>query len=131
MRLLLAEDEKSLSRALCSILEDNGYNVDAVYDGEDAIAYAGNDIYDAMILDIMLPKVNGFDVLKTIRKQKNMIPVLILSAKSSVDDRVKGLDLGANDYLTKPFAPQELLAVRFPGSRWLPLMIFCMWAIFI
>lgn len=110
MRLLLAEDEKSLSRALCSILEDNGYNVDAVYDGEDAIAYAGNNIYDAMILDIMLPKVNGFDVLKTIRKQKNMIPVLILSAKSSVDDRVKGLDLGANDYLTKPFAPQELLA---------------------
>lgn len=110
MRLLLAEDEKSLSHALCSILEDNGYSVDAVYDGQDAIDFASNDIYDMMILDIMLPKKNGFEVLKEIRAASNMIPVLVLSARSSVDDRVKGLDLGANDYLTKPFSPKELLA---------------------
>lgn len=110
MRLLLAEDEKSLSRALCSILEDNGYSVDAVYDGEDALAFAGSDIYDGLILDIMLPKIDGFEVLKKLRKNNNMIPVLILSARSSIDDRVKGLDLGANDYLTKPFSPRELLA---------------------
>lgn len=110
MRLLLVEDEKSLSRALCSILEDNGYSVDPVYDGEDAIAFANSDIYDGMILDVMIPKKNGFEVLESIRKSGNMIPVLILSARSRVDDRVKGLDLGANDYLTKPFSPKELLA---------------------
>jgi DNA-binding response OmpR family regulator len=84
--------------------------VDAVYDGQDAIDFASNDIYDMMILDIMLPKKNGFDVLKEIRAASNMIPVLVLSARSSVDDRVRGLDLGANDYLTKPFSPKELLA---------------------
>ena len=110
MRLLLVEDEKSLSRALCSILEDNGYSVDPVYDGEDAIAFANSEIYDGIILDVMIPKKNGFEVLESIRKSGNMIPVLILSARSRVDDRVKGLDLGANDYLTKPFSPKELLA---------------------
>ena len=110
MRLLLAEDEKSLSRALVKILEHSNYSVDAVYDGEEALDYleAGN--YDGVILDIMMPKVDGLTVLQTIRRKGNRIPVLLLTAKSEIDDRVKGLDLGANDYLTKPFAPPELLA---------------------
>ena len=110
MRLLLAEDETSLSRALVKILENSKYSVDAVYDGAEALDYleAGN--YDGVILDIMMPKVDGLTVLQTIRKKGNRIPVLLLTAKSEIDDRVKGLDLGANDYLTKPFAPPELLA---------------------
>ena len=110
MRLLLAEDEKSLSRALVKILEHANYSVDAVYDGEEALDYleAGN--YDGVILDIMMPKVDGLTVLSTIRRKGMRIPVLLLTAKSEIDDRVKGLDLGANDYLTKPFAPPELLA---------------------
>lgn len=110
MRLLLAEDEKSLSRALVKILEHSNYSVDAVYDGEEVLDYleAGN--YDGVILDIMMPKVDGLTVLQTIRRKGNRIPVLLLTAKSEIDDRVKGLDLGANDYLTKPFAPPELLA---------------------
>jgi DNA-binding response OmpR family regulator len=88
MRLLLVEDEKSLSRALCSILEDNGYSVDPVYDGEDAIAFANSEIYDGIILDVMIPKKDGFEVLESIRKSGNMIPVLILSARSRLDERV-------------------------------------------
>ena len=110
MRLLLAEDEKSLSRALVKILEHGNYSVDAVYDGEEALDYleAGN--YDGVILDIMMPKVDGLTVLKTIRQKGSRIPVLMLTAKAEIDDRVAGLDLGANDYLTKPFAPPELLA---------------------
>ncbi len=110
MRLLLAEDEKSLSRALVKLLEHGNFSVDAVYDGEEALEYleAGN--YDGLILDIMMPKVDGLTVLKTIRAKGNLIPVLLLTAKSEIDDKVTGLDLGANDYLTKPFAPPELLA---------------------
>ena len=110
MRLLLAEDEKSLSRALVKILEHSKYSVDAVYDGEEALDYLDAGNYDGVILDIMMPKVDGLTVLQTIRKKGNRIPVLLLTAKSEIDDRVKGLDLGANDYLTKPFAPPELLA---------------------
>lgn len=111
MRLLLAEDEKSLSRALVKILEHAGYSVDAVYDGEEALDYltAGGN-YDGVILDIMMPKLDGLSVLSKIRAQGNQIPVLLLTAKSEVNDKVKGLDSGANDYLTKPFAPPELLA---------------------
>ena len=111
MRLLLAEDEPSLSRALVKILEHANYAVDAVFDGQEALDYleAGQN-YDGAILDIMMPKTDGLTVLQTIRKQGNRIPVLMLTAKSEIDDRVKGLDLGANDYLTKPFAPPELLA---------------------
>lgn len=110
MRLLLAEDEKSLSRALVKILEHGNYSVDAVYDGVEALEYLDAGSYDALILDIMMPKMDGLTVLKKIRAQGNTIPVLLLTAKSEVDDKVKGLDLGANDYLTKPFAPPELLA---------------------
>ena len=110
MRLLLAEDEKSLSRALVKILEHSNYSVDAVYDGEEALDYLDAGNYDGVILDIMMPKVDGLTVLQTIRRKGNRIPVLLLTAKSEIDDRVKGLDLGANDYLTKPFAPPELLA---------------------
>ena len=110
MRLLLAEDEKSLSRALVKILEHANYSVDAVYDGVEALEYLKNENYDGVILDIMMPRKDGLEVLKTIRAEGSRIPVLLLTAKSEIDDKVKGLDLGANDYLTKPFAPPELLA---------------------
>lgn len=110
MRLLLAEDEKDLSRALTAILERSNYSVDTVYDGEEALAYLCSNNYDGAILDIMMPKLDGLSVLKEIRKQKNPIPVLLLTARSEIDDKVEGLDAGANDYLTKPFAAKELLA---------------------
>ena len=110
MRLLLAEDEKSLSRALVKILEHGNYSVDAVYDGEEALDYLEADNYDGVILDIMMPKKDGLTVLKTIRAKGNLVPVLLLTAKSEIEDKVAGLDMGANDYLTKPFAPPELLA---------------------
>ena len=110
MRLLLAEDEQALSKALVTILERNNYSVDAVYDGQAALEYLQVDNYDGVILDIMMPKVDGINVLKTIRKQGNCVPVLLLTAKSEIDDKVSGLDAGANDYLTKPFHPRELLA---------------------
>ncbi|MBM6924518.1 response regulator transcription factor [Pseudoflavonifractor phocaeensis] len=110
MRLLLAEDEKALSKALVTILERNNYSVDAVYDGQSALDYLEADNYDGVILDIMMPKVDGITVLKTIRQGGNHIPVLMLTAKGEVDDKVLGLDAGANDYLTKPFHMRELLA---------------------
>lgn len=110
MRLLLAEDEKDLSRALVTILERNNYSVDAVYDGEAALEYLESSNYDGLILDIMMPEKDGLTVLKTIRAQGNPIPVLLLTAKSEIDDRVTGLDAGADDYLTKPFSFRELLA---------------------
>ena len=110
MRILLAEDERSLSRALIALLERNNYSADAVYDGEEALAYleAGN--YDALILDIMMPKLDGLTVLRRLREKGNPIPILMLTAKSEVSDKVLGLDTGANDYLTKPFSTQELMA---------------------
>lgn len=110
MRLLLAEDERSLSRAIVTILEKNNYAVDAVYNGEDALEYlqAGN--YDAAILDIMMPGMDGITALKKLRAQGNPIPVIMLTAKAEIDDKVLGLDSGANDYLTKPFDTKELLA---------------------
>lgn len=110
MRILLAEDERSLSRAVIALLEKNNYSADAVYDGQEALEYleAGN--YNALILDLMMPKMDGLTVLRTLREQGNPIPVLILTAKSEVDDKVLGLDTGANDYLTKPFSTQELMA---------------------
>ena len=110
MRLLLAEDEKELSDALVAILKHNNYSVDAVYNGEDALAYLEADNYDGAILDIMMPKMDGLTVLKKIRAEGNAVPVLILTAKSEVDDKVLGLDCGADDYLSKPFAAKELLA---------------------
>lgn len=110
MRLLLAEDEKALSKALTAILERNNYSVDAVYDGQSALEYLETDNYDGVILDIMMPKVDGLTVLRKVREKGNLIPILLLTAKSEVDDKVEGLDAGANDYLTKPFHSKELLA---------------------
>ena len=110
MRLPLAEDEKELSDALCAILKHSNYTVDAVYDGEDATEYLRTGVYDAAILDIMMPKKNGIEVLRTARAEGINIPILMLTAKSEIDDRVAGLDAGADDYLTKPFAMKELLA---------------------
>ena len=110
MRLLLVEDEKPLSRALKAILERNHYSVDAVYDGRAALDYLEADNYGGVVLDIMIPKIDGITVLKTIRSCGNSIPVLLLTAKSEVEDKVLGLDSGANDYLSKPFHAEELLA---------------------
>lgn len=110
MRLLVAEDEESLSKAVTALLEKNHYSVDAVYDGVEALEYLESNNYDGVILDIMMPKLDGISVLKQIRKMKNTVPVLLLTAKAEVDDKVLGLDSGANDYLTKPFAVKELLA---------------------
>lgn len=110
MRILLAEDERSLSRALVAILTRNNYAVDAVYDGDEALAYARTGDYDCVVLDVMMPKKDGFEVLKAIREKGLTVPVLMLTARSEVDDKVEGLDLGANDYLTKPFDTKELLA---------------------
>lgn len=110
MRILLAEDERSLSRAAIALLEKNNYSADAVYDGQEALEYLESGNYDALILDLMMPKMDGMIVLRTLRERGNPIPVLILTAKSEVDDKVLGLDTGANDYLTKPFSTQELMA---------------------
>lgn len=110
MRLLLAEDEKELSDALVTVLKHNNYSVDAVYNGEDALDYLNADNYDGAILDIMMPKMDGITVLKNVRASGNHIPIIMLTAKSEIDDRVTGLDSGADDYLTKPFSMKELLA---------------------
>lgn len=110
MRILLVEDEKSLSRALCAILQKSGYSADAVFTGTDAVDYIMNGEYDAVILDVMLPGLDGFEVLKKIRAGGSTVPVLMLTARSEIEDRVEGLDRGANDYLTKPFDTRELLA---------------------
>lgn len=110
MRILLAEDERSLSRAVVALLEKHNYSAEAVYDGEEALDYleAGN--YDALILDIMMPKLDGLEVLRRLRAAGNPIPVLLLTARSEIEDKVTGLDTGANDYLTKPFSTEELMA---------------------
>ena len=111
MRLLIAEDEKSLADALCEILTINKYSVDVVYDGQEALDFIESSIeYDGIILDIMMPKIDGITLLKIIRRNKNNVPVLMLTAKSEIDDKVLGLDSGADDYLSKPFATKELLA---------------------
>ncbi len=110
MRLLLAEDEEEMSNALVKILKSNNYSVDAVNNGNDALDYIESDIYDGAILDIMMPGMSGVEVLKEARAAGIKTPVLLLTAKSEIDDRVEGLDAGADDYLTKPFAMKELLA---------------------
>ncbi len=110
MRLLLAEDERELADALAMILKHSHYSVDVVYDGQDALDYLEGQEYDGAILDIMMPKMDGMTVLRRIRSAGNAVPVLLLTAKSDVDDRVEGLDSGANDYLPKPFDTRELLA---------------------
>lgn len=110
MKLLIVEDKKSICQTIAKHLKDEGYTVDTCFDGADALAYIEGTEYDAIILDIMLPGVDGITVLRTIRSQKLKTPVLLLTAKSSVEDKVKGLDSGADDYLTKPFSLEELSA---------------------
>ncbi len=117
MRILIAEDEKALARAVVKILEKNNHSADAVYNGEDALDYLDGGNYDAAIFDVMMPKMDGITALKKLRASGNCIPVVILSAKSQVEDRVQGLDSGANYYLTKPFSTQELLAALRAVTR--------------
>lgn len=110
MKLLFAEDEAGLSEAVVDILTYHNYQVDAVYDGADALAYARAEHYDGIILDVMMPKLTGFQVLEQLRKEGCRTPVLLLTARSEVEDRIQGLDLGADDYMSKPFHMGELLA---------------------
>lgn len=110
MKLLLAEDTKDLNRAVSAILAHDGFEVDSTFDGEEALEHIKNNTYDGIILDIMMPKMDGLEVLRELRKLNIMTPVMLLTAKAEVDDRVNGLDAGADDYLTKPFAMKELLA---------------------
>lgn len=110
MKLLIAEDDASLRKILVTLLEKNSYSVDAVADGMEALDYLRSGSYDGAILDIMMPKMDGLQVLKTVRTEKNAVPILMLTARAEIDDKVDGLDAGANDYLTKPFDLRELLA---------------------
>lgn len=110
MRLLIAEDDRDISKALVMILEKNNYSVDSVFNGKEAYEYAVSDNYDGIILDIMMPELDGIEVLTKLRSERISTPILLLTAKAEVDDRVAGLDAGADDYLAKPFAISELLA---------------------
>ena len=110
MRLLVVEDEMQLADALTEILKRNMYTVDTVYDGIEGLDNALSDVYDCIILDIMLPGMSGIDILRNIRKEKISTPVILLTARSEVEDKINGLDCGADDYLTKPFVTGELLA---------------------
>lgn len=110
MRILLAEDEVSLSKALIRILEKNNHTAEAVYNGIDALQYLESGDYDAVILDVMMPGMDGLSVLRQLRARGSRVPVLILTARGEIEDKVEGLDSGANDYLTKPFDTRELLA---------------------
>ncbi len=110
MRILLAEDERELSRALVTIFKHNKYSVDAVYNGQDALDYGLSGEYDCIVLDIMMPQLNGIEVLKNLREKRIITPIIMLTAKADIEDKVLGLDLGADDYLTKPFQVPELLA---------------------
>ncbi len=110
MQILVIEDEKRLAQALAHILSEQKYMVDIAFDGRDGLDYALSGIYDVIILDIMLPKMDGYEVASTLRKEKIATPILMLTAKDQISDKVKGLDAGADDYMTKPFATEELLA---------------------
>lgn len=110
MRILIAEDEKDMNRLIARRLKEDGYSVDSCFDGEEVFAFLDCAEYDAIILDIMMPKMDGIEVLRRLRNSKNPVPVLLLTARDSIDDRVRGLDAGADDYLVKPFAFEELLA---------------------
>lgn len=110
MRVLIVEDEIRLVEALGQIMTEQKYNVDLVHDGETGFDYALDGMYDVIILDVMIPKMSGFEVVKNLRAKKNMTPVLLLTAKDEITDKVLGLDCGADDYMTKPFAAEELLA---------------------
>ena len=110
MRLLVVEDEKKLHELITKKLKKEYYGVDSCFDGEEAVRYVEGTEYDAVILDIMLPKLDGFEVIKRIRAKKNKVPILLLTARDNIDDKVKGLDYGADDYLVKPFIFEELMA---------------------
>ena len=110
MKILLVDDERQLVDALSVILKQNKYSVDCAFNGEDGLDLALSGIYDLIILDIMMPKVDGLEVLKSVRRNKIDVPVLMLSAKSEISDKIEGLNLGADDYITKPFSTEELLA---------------------
>ncbi len=110
MNILIAEDEQRLADAVAQILRENKYQVDVAYTGTDALAYAQTGEYDAIVCDVMLPGMNGFDIVKEIRKGGDNTPTIMLSARTSLADKVAGLDSGADDYMTKPFQPAELLA---------------------
>lgn len=110
MRLLLVEDEKRMAQALCEILRQEKYDVDCCYDGQSGLDAAESGVYDVMILDVMLPKLSGFEVAQQLRRSGIHTPILMLTAKAELDDKVTGLDSGADDYLTKPFMTRELLA---------------------
>ncbi len=110
MRILIVEDEQRLAEALAQILSKNKYTADISTDGESGLDNALSGIYDAIILDVMLPKVSGFDILRTLRAERITTPIMLLTAKDEIADKVTGLDLGADDYLTKPFSTEELLA---------------------
>ena len=121
MKILLAEDEKRMNRALCEIMRQEGYEVTAVDNGEDALYEIESGVYDLVVLDVMMPGMNGYNVAKQARKSGIKTPILMLTAKSELDDKVEGLDSGADDYLTKPFMTKELLArLRALGRRNLP-----------
>ena len=121
MKILLAEDEKRMNRALCELLRQEGYDVDTVENGEDALDAIESGIYDIIVLDVMMPGMNGFDVARNARKAGVRTPILMLTAKGELDDKVEGLDSGADDYLTKPFLTRELLArLRALSRRGLP-----------
>ena len=110
MRIIIAEDERDLNRLIKKRLKEADYSVDSCYNGQDVFDYLLGAEYDALILDVMMPKMSGLEVLSRLRREKNSVPVLLLTAKDSIEDRVKGLDAGADDYLIKPFAFEELLA---------------------
>ncbi len=125
MKILLAEDEKAMSMALVAVLEHSGYEVDAVYDGLAAVEKGRQNMYDCMIFDIMMPKLDGIGALEELRRGGDTTPVIMLTAKAEVDDKITGLDAGADDYLTKPFAMGELLArlrsmMRRSGTSFMP-----------
>lgn len=121
MKILVVEDEIRLAQALAQIMREQKYLVDAVHDGADGLVYAQSGQYDVIVLDVMLPKLSGFEIARRLRQGKVSTPILLLTAKSEVGDKVQGLDCGADDYLTKPFASEELLAriralARRPGE---------------
>lgn len=118
MRILIIEDEARLAQALAEILKEQKYRPEVVHDGEEGLYYARNGQYDAIILDVMLPGLSGFEVAKRLRAEKNTTPILMLTARDEISDKVQGLDCGADDYMTKPFSPEELLArLRALGRR--------------
>lgn len=110
MQILVVEDDMRLAAALGHILEENGYGVDLVHDGATGLEWGESSIYDIVILDVMLPKMNGFDVVAELRRRKVTTPVLMLTARDAIPEKITGLDSGADDYMTKPFSPAELLA---------------------